>query len=58
MGLSSELLEILACPRCKGPVVETGAAPFLACRACRIKFPIVEGIPVMLVDEAIGLDET
>jgi uncharacterized protein YbaR (Trm112 family) len=58
MGLPSELLEILACPRCKGTVVLTEEALYLACHTCRLQFPIVDGIPVMLIDEAIGLDES
>lgn len=50
--LSKELLEVLACPKCKGPVelVEEGAA--LTCAACRLRYPITDGIPVMLIDEA------
>jgi uncharacterized protein YbaR (Trm112 family) len=50
--VSEELLQILACPKCKGKVelVENGTA--LQCEACRLRYPIVDGIPVMLIEEA------
>ena len=43
---------MLACPKCKGKVelVKDGAA--LECGACRLRYAITDGIPVMLVDEA------
>ncbi len=52
MALSKELLEVLACPKCKGKVelVNDGAA--LECRASRLRYAITDGIPVMLIDEA------
>lgn len=51
------LLEILACPRCRGPVTPVGQGPVegLACAACRVVYPVREGIPVMLADEALPL---
>ncbi len=50
--VSKELLEVLACPQCKGKVelVNDGAA--LQCDACRLRYAITDGIPVMLIDEA------
>ena len=53
MALSPELLEILACPKCKGDVRLTETADGLVCGACRLIYPIKEDIPVMLIDEAI-----
>ncbi len=52
MALSNELLAILVCPACKGGVelVDEGAG--LVCRACRLRYPVRDGIPVMLADEA------
>lgn len=52
MALSEELLQILVCPACKQGVtlLEDGSA--LICVACGLKYPIRDGIPVMLVDEA------
>jgi uncharacterized protein YbaR (Trm112 family) len=52
MSISKELLEILACPKCKGEVVLTEAGDGLTCAACKLLYPIVDDIPVMLIDEA------
>ena len=52
MALSEELLAILACPQCKGGLFYEEALPALTCNACRLRYPVREGIPVMLVDEA------
>lgn len=52
MEVSQKLLEILACPKCKGDLVLTPEKDGLICEACRLKYPIRDGIPVMLVDEA------
>lgn len=48
--IDKELLKILACPICKNPVEDKGDA--LICRACRKAYPVREGIPVMLIEEA------
>jgi hypothetical protein len=53
MALSKELLEILACPKCKGDVFLNRAGDGLICKACRLVYPIREDIPVMLIDEAL-----
>jgi uncharacterized protein YbaR (Trm112 family) len=53
MGLSKELLDILACPKCKGDVQLTEKQDGLVCRTCKLLYPIKDDIPVMLVDEAI-----
>lgn len=47
-----KLLEILVCPVCKGPLLYKKAAQELICKGDRLAFPIQDGIPVMLVDEA------
>jgi uncharacterized protein YbaR (Trm112 family) len=51
--LAPELLEILVCPRCKGQL-EHRLTPeeALVCQACRLVYPVEDGIPVMLVDDA------
>lgn len=52
MALSPELLAILVCPQCKGNIdLEPGETGFV-CLACRLRYPVRDGIPVMLVDEA------
>ena len=52
-SISKELLEILACPACKEGVKPEGA--FLVCQnlSCGLKFPVRDGIPVMLIEEAV-----
>ncbi len=55
MAISKELLEILACPKCKGDIRLAEAGDGLICDACRLMYPIKEDIPVMLIDEAIRL---
>lgn len=55
--LSQELLDILACPACKGGITPFEEGQYLICRQCRLKYPVRNGIPVMLVDEAETLPE-
>lgn len=52
--IDKELLDILACPACKADVVlETAnGQEKIACTKCKRKYPVREGIPVMLIDEA------
>ncbi len=52
MGISKELLEILACPKCKGEVHLNPAEDGLICDRCRLLYEIREEIPIMLIDEA------
>lgn len=56
MAIAPELLSILACPRCKSPVCLTAGGTALGCARCRIAYPIVDDIPVMLADEAAPWD--
>jgi uncharacterized protein YbaR (Trm112 family) len=55
MAINAELLAILACPKCKGDIQLTPEKDGLVCRACRVKYPIKDDIPIMLIDEAIPL---
>lgn len=66
--MDSELLAILACPKCRGsltPVERSTEQPMeqptvqkdtqgLSCPACSLVYPILEGIPVLLIEEAIA----
>jgi uncharacterized protein YbaR (Trm112 family) len=54
--MDTKLLDILACPVCKGPLQHSRAQQVLVCRADRLGFPIRDGIPVMLEDEARRLE--
>lgn len=56
MTLDAKLLDILACPVCKGPLQYSKAQQVLVCRADRLAYPIRDGIPVMLEDEARRLE--
>jgi len=56
MALSKDLLDILACPQCKGEVKLNAAEDGLVCEACRLVYPIKDEIPVMLIDEALPLE--
>jgi len=53
MAIDPKLLEILACPLCKTEVDLSADGSGLVCRSCGRRYPIVDDIPVMLVDEAI-----
>ena len=50
--MDARLLEILVCPICKGPLDYLRGEQELVCKADRLAFPIRDGIPVMLEDEA------
>lgn len=52
MGINKELLDILACPKCKGEVRLTPEEDGLICERCRLLYEIREDIPIMLIDEA------
>jgi len=53
MSLAPGLLEILACPRCKGRLVLAPAGEGLGCAKCRVAYPVTDGIPVMIFEEAV-----
>ena len=55
MTVAPQLLAILVCPRCKGELVSREAENALDCVACRLRYPVRDDIPVMLVDEATPL---
>ena len=50
--MDKKLLEIIACPICKGSLILDNAKQELICRADKLAFPIKDGIPVMLESEA------
>ena len=55
MSVSPQLLAILVCPKCKGELEYREAESTLVCHACKLKFPVRDGIPIMLIDEATPL---
>lgn len=56
--MDTRLLEILVCPACKGKLDYQKAAKELVCQPCKVAFPIRDGIPVMMLDEARPLAES
>ena len=57
MGISQELLEILACPKCKGDLELNPKQDGLVCKACKLLYRIEDDIPIMLIDEAETVDD-
>ncbi len=55
MTLPPQLLAVLVCPKCKGPIEYRANEAVLVCRACALRYPVRDDIPVMLVDEATPL---
>ncbi|HYB97948.1 MAG TPA: Trm112 family protein [Candidatus Limnocylindrales bacterium] len=55
MPVSKELLDVLVCPACKGELRPTPALDALDCPRCKLRFSVVDDIPVMLVDQATPL---
>lgn len=56
-GVDPKLLEILVCPLTKGPLVYDEAKGELISKQANLAYPIRDGIPIMLVDEARPLDD-
>ncbi|VAX14454.1 FIG002473: Protein YcaR in KDO2-Lipid A biosynthesis cluster [hydrothermal vent metagenome] len=54
--MDTKLLDILACPVCKGPLIYKKENNELICKADRLAYPIRDDIPVMLEEEARQLD--
>ncbi len=56
MGVPRELMEILACPKCKGEVCEQGM--FIICKKCKLAYPVLDNdVPDMLIEDAWSLDK-
>lgn len=56
MPIDKQLLDILACPKCKGDLILEEDKSGLVCEACRLKYRIEDDIPIMLIDEATPLE--
>ncbi len=56
-GIDPKLLEILVCPLTKGPLRYDAQRQELVSEKARLAYPIRDGIPIMLIDEARNLDE-
>jgi len=56
MAISKELLEILACPKCKGNIYLNDTQDGLICDNCKLLYEIKDDIPIMLIDEAKSIN--
>jgi uncharacterized protein YbaR (Trm112 family) len=55
--IKPELLDILACPKCKQKVDLDEVGRYLVCQTCKLKYPINDlGIPIMIIDRAESLE--
>jgi uncharacterized protein YbaR (Trm112 family) len=50
--IKKELLDILACPKCKEKVILDNEGAYLICERCKVRYPIEDDIPIMLIDRA------
>jgi uncharacterized protein YbaR (Trm112 family) len=55
MTLSPKLLALLVCPKCKGALAYHESESALTCSQCRLRYPVRDDIPIMLLDEATPL---
>ena len=52
MAIDKELLDILACPKCKGSIFLNESQDGIICESCQLLYPIEDDIPIMLIEEA------
>lgn len=52
MALNKALIDILACPKCKGALHLAADESEFQCQACKLAYPVIEGIPNFIVEEA------
>jgi len=57
MTVPDELLEVLACPKCHGPIEPSADGQALDCAHDRLRFPIVEDIPILILEEAVPIKD-
>ncbi len=55
MPISQDLIDILCCPKCKGDLVLSSSPEGFTCPQCGVLYPIRDGIPIMLISEAIPI---
>ena len=57
MPLNRDLIDILACPKCKGPLTLRPDESAFECAACKLAYPVVDDIPNFLIEEAQPLEK-
>ena len=55
--VDKKLLEILACPKCKGDIEYNPDRNKLICHKCKLAYRIEDDIPIMLIDEAEKIED-
>lgn len=55
--LDKELLDIILCPKCKSKLTPSGDNDGFECAECKLFYPVKEGIPALLDEEAVPLEE-
>jgi uncharacterized protein YbaR (Trm112 family) len=55
MPIDEKLLEILACPKCKGDIRLSDDQAGLICDQCKLLYAIKDDIPIMLIEDAVKL---
>lgn len=56
MAIERKLLDILACPRCKGTLTLAPDKKALHCAHCQLAYPVRDNIPILLIEEAMPLE--
>ncbi len=57
MPLSTQLLDVLVCPQCRGDLeYQRDPEEHLTCHVCRLRYAVEDDIPILLIDEATTLD--
>jgi len=55
MPIEKKILEVLACPKCKSKLVINDGEDNLSCLTCNVAYPIKDGVPILLSEEAIDI---
>lgn len=58
MSINADLLDVLACPKCKSGIRVSKDENWIVCDTCKLVYEIREDIPVMLIDEAKQVEDT
>ncbi|HOK22476.1 MAG TPA: Trm112 family protein [Candidatus Hydrothermia bacterium] len=58
MPIPEKLLKFICCPKCKGDLEFDPVTDSLICKGCKARYPIKEGIPILVVEEAEPLDKS
>ncbi|MGD9008711.1 MAG: Trm112 family protein [Desulfobacteraceae bacterium] len=57
MPVNPELMEILVCPKCQGPIYLESSQKGIICDNCRLRYEVRDNIPIMLIEQAQPLDD-